>query len=564
MFFCLAATPLSAGPVHDAVRHRDAGALRALLQQDPSLSNAATEDGVTPIHIAASLDDPDIVSLLIEAGAKVNAKTANGATPLHWAAMAKAEKATEIPIRKGANVRATTSEGLTALQAASQKGAAKVVQLLTSAESALQAGILADPRFVEGRQALAGGDTQRAQDIFMDLLREHPESIDVNFALGEAAYAAGKYSHAALALERIVASQPENHRARLELARTYFSAKQLELARREFETVLAHNPPETVRMKIKDFLEAIRKQEKKFWFSGRLDAGLYYDDNGNVGPDSEVINIAPIIVGGGTISSLTVSDQSVPVKSWGALLYGTVSSCYDIGRKGHWMLVCDGAAYRSWLEKHATDEETFYLSVGPGICWVGENCIVRIPARVSHITHGGESLVNSYGLTPSVSMSIGPERTWYYMLTALVESRDYTDLQDRNGSYYAAGGKIGRSFSTYQCSIFGGAAAFYENTASDVYESTGAEVFVGGEMLLPWTMAGYAQAKYRGASYAEKEVLAPEKRRDDQYQLTVGLRRALTRRSGVDLSYQYTRNASSFDLYEYSRNFASLSMSYSF
>jgi hypothetical protein len=77
-------------------------------------------------------------------------------------------------------------------------------------------------------------------------------------------------------------------------------------------------------------------------------------------------------------------------------------------------------------------------------------------------------------------------------------------------------------------------------------------------------MTGYAQAKYRVAAYAEKETLAPEKRRDNQCQFAVGLRRAFVKRYGVDLSCQYTKNGSTFDLYEYSRNVVALSMSYSF
>lgn len=558
VFSCLAAASLSAASIHDAVRRHDTAALRILLNEDPSQVNSSAENDATPIHVAAALDDADVVELLIAAGANIDAKTANGATPLHWAAMVNAGNSAEVLIRKGADVRATTSEGLTALQVASMKGSAKVADLLKSAEAGVQAGILADRRFVEGRQALEKGEAQQAFDIFMELLREYPESTDVNFALGEAAYAAGKYSHAALAFERIVASHPENHRARLELARTYFSAKQFEPARREFETVLARQPPEAVRKNINDFLDEIRKQEKRFWISARVDAGVFYDDNANVGPDSEVLNIDPNAFG---LLTWTLGEESLPVKSWGALLSATASTCYDIGRKGGWMLACDGIAYHSWLEKHAAEEETFFLSVNPGLCRTGEKSVVRVPVKALHIEHGGEPLVNVCGVAPSVFLPLGQGAAWNCTLEATAEYRDYATLDDRDGSYFAAGGRIRRSFGTYLYHLYGGAAIFYEKTAADIYENLGAEAVAGGEVRLPWKMAGYAQAKYRTASYAERETLAPEKRRDSQYQFTAGLRKALAKRCGMDLSCQHTKNDSTFDLYEYRRNVVTLSMS---
>lgn len=560
----LSAAWLYAGPAHDAVKKLDIAALRSLLQTNATSATSTTEDGVTPVHVAAALDKPDMIELLVAAGADVNAKTTQGTTALHWAAMANAAGAAELLIRKGADVGITTPEGLTALQIATKKGSAKVGALLAAAETGVRAGILADKRFVEGRQALEKKEAQKAFDIFMELLRERPESMEVNYSVGEAAYAAGKYSHAALAFERVIASQPDNKRARLDLARTYFSAKQLDAARREFETVLASNPPPPVRKNIQDFLNDIRRQEKRFWISGRVDSGVYYDDNANVGPDSDVITIAPIIVGSGPITSLNVGDTSKPKKSAGVLLCGTVSTCYDIGDKGGWMMVCDGIAYKSWLEKHATDEETSLLSLNPGLIWSGTKSVLRLPAKVSYIGHGGEGLVSIYGIAPSVSFVLGQGTTWNCTLETAAEFRDYVELDDRDGTYFAVGARIGHSLAKLPCSLYGGAAVFYEKTSADIYENVGGEASASGDLRLPLKVTGYAQARYRLSSYAGQEQLAPEKRRDNQYQFTVGLRRALTRSCGIDLNYQHTTNDSTFDLYDYVRNVTTLSMSYSF
>lgn len=49
--------------------------------------NARGKDGVTPLHLAAGLNNnPDIVTVLLDAGAKLNARNKDGLTSLHVAA----------------------------------------------------------------------------------------------------------------------------------------------------------------------------------------------------------------------------------------------------------------------------------------------------------------------------------------------------------------------------------------------------------------------------------------------------------------------------------------------
>ena len=52
-----------------------------------SSPNERTEDGVTPLHVAAAYSTtPAVVTVLVKAGADVNARTEDGWTPLHVAA----------------------------------------------------------------------------------------------------------------------------------------------------------------------------------------------------------------------------------------------------------------------------------------------------------------------------------------------------------------------------------------------------------------------------------------------------------------------------------------------
>ena len=71
--------PLGVRPVHAATAHRDAAALRLLLDAgaDP---DAAQRGGFTPLHAAAQHDDPELARLLLDHGADRARRTDDGRT----------------------------------------------------------------------------------------------------------------------------------------------------------------------------------------------------------------------------------------------------------------------------------------------------------------------------------------------------------------------------------------------------------------------------------------------------------------------------------------------------
>lgn len=109
---------------------------------------------------------------------------------------------------------------------------------------------------------------------------------------GMAAIDSGHVNEGVFALERVVYQQPNNHNARLELARGYYLQGDDTRARQAFERVLKVNPPKSVVANIERFLDAIRLREGRYRTSARgyieLEAG--HDSNVNSGPDSDQID----------------------------------------------------------------------------------------------------------------------------------------------------------------------------------------------------------------------------------------------------------------------------------
>jgi uncharacterized protein len=145
----------------DAAAIGDTASVKKMLKADPSLAKAADDMGFTALHNAVGEDYPQLVKLLIEAGADVSAANDEGMTPLHIAQCASAVKAL---IAAGADVNARAQGGMTPLIVQSAEG--YDTGSLESMEALLKAG--ANPN-------LQDDDGQTAMDIAVS--REEDEKV---------------------------------------------------------------------------------------------------------------------------------------------------------------------------------------------------------------------------------------------------------------------------------------------------------------------------------------------------------------------------------------------------
>ena len=74
--------------------------------------NAKDEEGLTPLHLAASWGHKEVAELLIGNGADVNTKDIDGWTPLHKAAWQGRKEIVELLIANGADVESAGYQGM--------------------------------------------------------------------------------------------------------------------------------------------------------------------------------------------------------------------------------------------------------------------------------------------------------------------------------------------------------------------------------------------------------------------------------------------------------------------
>jgi hypothetical protein len=113
----------------EAVRRGNAYKVIEFLREGANV-NTRDEDGLTPLHYAASRGYVEVARLLLENGADVNAKNEHGITPLHFAASEGHADVARLLLERGADANARDEDGLTPLHNAAANGHLDVVKLL--------------------------------------------------------------------------------------------------------------------------------------------------------------------------------------------------------------------------------------------------------------------------------------------------------------------------------------------------------------------------------------------------------------------------------------------------
>ena len=110
-------------PLSLACEYGHENVVRELLAGNPKPDLEAKRlGGESPLMLAAHNGNPELVAMLIEAGADVNAKEVKGQDAIMWAAAAGNAEAVECLIEGGADIQHKTKQGFNALMFAARQG----------------------------------------------------------------------------------------------------------------------------------------------------------------------------------------------------------------------------------------------------------------------------------------------------------------------------------------------------------------------------------------------------------------------------------------------------------
>lgn len=400
--------------------------------------------------------------------------------------------------------------------------------------------LLAAGKGAEAYRLLEPQESARAGEPPFDLL------------LGRAALEAGENTRAVFALERVLAVEPDNVRARAEIARAYLALGETQTAAQEFATVKRQGVPADVSMTVDRYIAALRRTEEPAALTGYVEAALGYDSNVNVGPNRSTIAIP----GFGNLPFELDRDTKANADGYGTLGAG-VNLRTPLGG-GYTLLAGLAGATRNNFGKQQFDTQNADASLG--ITRTAGQDVYTLMAQggTFYLDHGRfrdhASLTGQWQRNLDARNQVG--------LFAQYAALEYPEQEARDARRWVAG-------ATYAHLYRDGLVAFA--SAYGVSERTqhgdadwlgfdggglraGARLNYGAQTVL----FGAVSWEYRG--YKEDDPLFLKKRRDNQFGVSVGATRYLTKAWSVTPQLSLTFNDSNTKLADYHREMFSVTL----
>lgn len=427
----------------------------------------------------------------------------------------------------------------------------------------LCAGIAAAAEFDLGKASalLKAGKAQESYALLAPHEYEMAGDIDYDYLLGIAAIDSGNPDKASLALERVLAVNPNHAGARLDLARAYFALADYERAKAGFEAVQARNPPPAAKAVTEQYLAAIdRKLNPSATVTGYLEGTLGYDTNVNTSTATSQVFI-PVFG-----ASLALDSASVAARDNYLTLGGGLEITKPV-KPGLSLFAGADAKKRMNFFKDAFNTDsldsrvglnidegasTFRLAAQKGVYDIDDKLNRRLNAVSGEWRHtlGPRNIVSVFG---------------QYGLLRYGHDKTGADLSYNDVDQTVAGLGWLHTLDDYGrnilfASIYGGD----ENTAGETVRIDGDQRFwglkLGGQKWLGENLDAFGSVGFKDGRYLSRNPLILDYRRDYQYDLTLGLNWRPAQNWVVRPQVSYTRNDSNSGLNDYDRTDAAITV----
>lgn len=417
--------------------------------------------------------------------------------------------------------------------------------------------VLAAPTLEELAQLVSAGRHKQAYDLAKTLQSEHEGEPDFDFVFAQAALGSGHTSEGVLALERVVTLQPNNTRARLELARGYYLMGDDVRARREFEHVLGSEPPEQVKRAIQTYLSAIRQREARYETTARayVQLGIGRDSNINSAPEDGLAD---------ALLPIQLSPEATRTKdTFYELALGGVID-HPLTRRTALFATLDGM-----LHKHAHEDQFDHslLTGQGGIKWLRDNYLAKASILLQQFAIDNTVQRNLYGANGELLYALNTRQSVGVSGNYVVLTNPENEIRDSD--QYIVGLFFSQRWSgagqpQLMASAFGGAERSErdDDGARSVADRSILGARLAGsyklsdswglQLLTLWQQSEYT-APYLGLSFM------PE--RSEAYRSAeLSLSWLIDPKWKASTSYAYSSNSSNVDMFNYSRNVLRLNL----
>ena len=400
---------------------------------------------------------------------------------------------------------------------------------------------------------------QQSFDYATQYLSQQEGQAECDYIYGVSAIDTGHASMGVFALERVVLAYPDDHLARLELARGYFILEEYARARQEFESVLAVEPPAKVKDTALSYLDQIRLREARYKTisSGYIELAMGTDSNVNSGPDDSdllIVSLDPQSLGqDDSFSDLAGAWQITSPISPGWVINSALTGVLRFNHD---------------LDEFNTASGTLQL----GIARLYKMSRYKAALMYQQFNLDGEDYRTLSGLNLEWNHSF----TQKARLVTIIQyaSLDYDDVPLNNsdlatlslGYNYSFNGPLTPLLFT-SLNISSESADQNNPGAKANTERDILGVQLGTALTFTSTLAMQISAAYQNSDYAGPQTFpgfSNITRDDDYVSADLSLLWAFKRRWRLDTKFSYLDNSSNVEIYNYDRNIFKINLNYSF
>ena len=432
-----------------------------------------------------------------------------------------------------------------------------VLSFASSADDPARALAL-DQSKAEASSLLEKGEAGKAYDLYMRLLRLAPDDDGVNLGLARAAAKAGRWNQAVMAYETLLEKYPREAGLYGEMAHVYMLLGDREAAERSL-AVMRSLDARITREETDKALDVLASRYSDFQAHGKIRAGIQYDSNANLGPDSGLLDL-------GSWRGVRV-DNAKAQSSLGAYLGADVDLGKRFYRDSPWWLVGDVQGFwrghaQSDLHK-ARSQEAQWGRAAAGLRHLAPSTLAEVRLKAEIFDYEFYNRVSACGPEGTLLWAASP--SLHLVAKGALEHREYSRDHGRSALAGSAGLYSRIFFGSDNHELLLGGRYFGTDAKKRDYSHEGWETMARSLFKLPHgfelaPFISFTRERYKGPATA----LETKNRLDERFRAGLGLTYRINESWAVEGNCQYTKNRSNSALYKYDQRFVSLGVAWNF
>lgn len=412
----------------------------------------------------------------------------------------------------------------------------------------------ADELILRGAELVKAGKGKAAYELLEPQEQARAGDKDFDLLLGIAALDVGQNTRAIFALERVLAVDPGNVRARAELARAYLAVGETQAARTEFESAKKMGVPAEVEQTIDYFLSAVDRieNEGKTAVRGYIEGTLGYDTNVNAAPARSTIAVP------GFADPFALSSASRAAEDW----YGSIGGGFNFSSPVDADLAIVGGVSGSqrWNQDISSANLTI-ADANVGAMYTQGKNVYSATAQYNTLRVANDGFRNALGFSAQWQYNLDARNQF----SAYLQYADlsYPDQPVRDADRWVLGAGYAHA---WREGLIGyvSAYALQENLHSkDQAPNIGLDGYglrMGAQQRLNEKTTLFGNVAYETRRHDARDPTFLTTRHDEQFMASLSLSYQIKRNLKITGQYSYIDQRSNIDLYGYDRDTVSVTL----